>query len=63
MTVTWKVADGIYQHVDIMEKDKPNPFTLGKRLLIGEEVRTAPTLRLLVIVASVITLMWFHVVL
>jgi transcription elongation factor SPT6 len=38
MTITWKVSDGIYQHVDITEKDKPNPFTLGKRLLIGKEV-------------------------
>ena len=39
LTVTWKVTDGIYQHVDIIEKDKPDMFSLGRKLIIGEEVR------------------------
>ena len=38
LTLTWKVEDGIYQHVDIKELDKPNKFSLGKSLVIGREV-------------------------
>lgn len=38
LTVTWKVADGILQHIDIIEQGKENAFSLGKSLLInGEE--------------------------
>ena len=36
--MTWKVNDNIHQHIDILEKNKPNLFSLGKSLLIGEEV-------------------------
>jgi len=35
--VTWKVCDGIYQHVDIKEQGKENAFSLGQSLWIGEE--------------------------
>ncbi|GMT19975.1 hypothetical protein PFISCL1PPCAC_11272, partial [Pristionchus fissidentatus] len=35
LTVTWKVADGIYCHVDVVEQEKLNQFTLGKKLIIG----------------------------
>ncbi|GMR43278.1 hypothetical protein PMAYCL1PPCAC_13473 [Pristionchus mayeri] len=35
LTVTWKVSDGIYCHVDVAEHEKLNQFTLGKRLVIG----------------------------
>ena len=38
LTLTWKVEEGIYQHIDIKEQDKPNKFSLGKTLLIGNEV-------------------------
>ena len=38
LAVTWKVIDDIYQHVDIVEKDKPNPFSLGRKLVIDNEV-------------------------
>jgi len=38
LTLTWKVDEGIYQHVDIQEKDKPNKFSLGRSLVIGREV-------------------------
>lgn len=37
MTVTWKVTDNIYQHVDILEKNKKNAFSLGQSLWIDKE--------------------------
>ncbi len=37
LTVTWKVSDGICQHVDVLEQGKERPFSLGKSLFIGEE--------------------------
>ena len=37
LTVTWKVFDNIYQHIDITEKKKTNAFSLGQSLLIGPE--------------------------
>nr|CAI5827545.1 unnamed protein product [Callosobruchus analis] len=37
LTVTWKVADNIYQHIDIREEGKANAFSLGKSLWIGNE--------------------------
>uniref|UniRef100_A0A1I7XT04 Suppressor of Ty 6 homolog n=1 Tax=Heterorhabditis bacteriophora TaxID=37862 RepID=A0A1I7XT04_HETBA len=38
LTVTWKVAEGVVQNIDVEEKDKEQPFTLGKRLIIhGDE--------------------------
>lgn len=38
LTVTWKVAEGIYQHVDIREEGKENAFSLGHTLWINNEV-------------------------
>ena len=38
LTVTWKVDEGIHQHVDIREQGKPNPYSLGKSLWIGDDV-------------------------
>ena len=35
LAVTWKVADGIFQHIDVLELDKENEFSLGKTLRIG----------------------------
>uniref|UniRef100_A0A7M4G146 Transcription elongation factor SPT6 n=1 Tax=Crocodylus porosus TaxID=8502 RepID=A0A7M4G146_CROPO len=37
LTVTWKVNDGIYQHVDIREEGKENAFSLGSTLWINTE--------------------------
>lgn len=37
LTVTWKVADGIYQHIDVREEGKENAFSLGQSLWIGNE--------------------------
>ncbi|KRY89558.1 Transcription elongation factor SPT6 [Trichinella pseudospiralis] len=38
LTLTWKVCDGIYQHVSIREENKENSFSLGRSLIIGSEV-------------------------
>ncbi|KAK7964989.1 transcription factor atf1 [Apiospora saccharicola] len=40
LTITWKVADGVYQHLDVLELQKENDFTLGKKLLIGSKTYT-----------------------
>merc|ERR1719410_455411 len=37
LTVTWKVTDGIHQHIDVLEKNKVNAFSLGQSLWIGNE--------------------------
>jgi len=35
LAITWKVADGIYQHIDVLELQKDNEFSLGRVLRIG----------------------------
>ena len=35
--MTWKVTDGIHQHLDVLEKNKVNAFSLGQSLMIGNE--------------------------
>jgi transcription elongation factor SPT6 len=35
LAVTWKVADGVYQHIDVLELDKENEYSVGKILKIG----------------------------
>ena len=37
LTVTWKVAENVYQHIDIKEQGKINSFSLGSSLFIGNE--------------------------
>jgi transcription elongation factor SPT6 len=37
LTVTWKVSDGIYQHIDVREEGKSNAFSLGRSLWIATE--------------------------
>ena len=37
LTVTWKVSDGIYQHMDVREEGKENTFSLGATLWINSE--------------------------
>uniref|UniRef100_A0A336LY91 Transcription elongation factor SPT6 n=1 Tax=Culicoides sonorensis TaxID=179676 RepID=A0A336LY91_CULSO len=37
LTVTWKVADDVYQHIDVREEGKENAFSLGRSLWIGNE--------------------------
>ena len=38
MTASWKMHTDIINHVDILEQDKPNNYSLGKTLIIGDEV-------------------------
>ncbi|CAJ2502609.1 Uu.00g100030.m01.CDS01 [Anthostomella pinea] len=35
LTITWKVADGVYQHIDVLELGKESEFQVGKTLRIG----------------------------
>ncbi|CAG0916226.1 unnamed protein product, partial [Notodromas monacha] len=37
LTVTWKVAEGVLQHIDVLEDNKDNVLSLGKCLWIGQE--------------------------
>ncbi|XP_031559934.1 transcription elongation factor SPT6-like [Actinia tenebrosa] len=37
LTVTWKVEQGIYQHIDVREEGKENAFSLGRSLWIENE--------------------------
>ena len=37
LTVTWKVYENIYQHIDVREEGKANSFSLGQSLWIGNE--------------------------
>lgn len=38
LTITWKVADGIYQHIDVREEGKANAFSLGILFLFANKV-------------------------
>lgn len=35
LAVTWKISDNIYQHIDVLELDKENEFSVGRTLKIG----------------------------
>ncbi|KAH9819382.1 hypothetical protein Tdes44962_MAKER05220 [Teratosphaeria destructans] len=35
LAVTWKVAEGVYQHIDVLELDKENEFSVGRVLKVG----------------------------
>jgi transcription elongation factor SPT6 len=35
LTITWKVADNVFQHIDVLELDKENEFSVGRTLKIG----------------------------
>merc|ERR1719422_2095562 len=37
LTVTWKVYENIYSHIDVREENKANSFSLGQSLWIGNE--------------------------
>ncbi|GAV29275.1 hypothetical protein PMKS-002757 [Pichia membranifaciens] len=36
LTITWKVDNQLFQHIDIVEHDKPNEYSLGRILQVGE---------------------------
>lgn len=35
VSLTWKVAKGVFKHIDVLEKDKLNDWSLGRTLVIG----------------------------
>ncbi|KAH6899668.1 transcription elongation factor SPT6 [Thelonectria olida] len=35
LAITWKVADGVYQHIDVLEMQKETEFSVGKLLRVG----------------------------
>ena len=37
LTLSWKIDDNIYQHIDILEKNKPQQFSIGRSLWINNE--------------------------
>jgi len=37
LAVTWKVADNVFQHIDVLELDKENEFAVGKILKVGNK--------------------------
>ena len=37
ITITWKVYEGVYGHVDVLEDKKVNAFSIGKRLIVDGE--------------------------
>lgn len=37
LTITWKVADGVYQHIDVLELQKETEFSVGKVLRVGSK--------------------------
>ena len=36
LAITWKVADGVFQHIDVEEQQKPNEYTIGQVLRVSE---------------------------
>ncbi|RKP34508.1 SH2 domain-containing protein [Dimargaris cristalligena] len=37
IAITWKVCDGVYQHVDVKEEDKESDAAVGRRLRVSRE--------------------------
>jgi transcription elongation factor SPT6 len=35
LAVTWKIANDVYQHIDVVELDKENEFSVGRKLTIS----------------------------
>ncbi|KAF2119350.1 transcription elongation factor-like protein spt6 [Lophiotrema nucula] len=36
LAITWKVGENSYQHIDVLELDKPNEYSLGRQLRVGK---------------------------
>lgn len=36
LAITWKVADSVYQHIDVLELQKENEFSVGRLLRVGK---------------------------
>ncbi|TYJ56714.1 transcription elongation factor SPT6 [Cryptococcus floricola] len=37
IAVTWKVDEDVYQHIDVLEVDKPNEYSLGRILRVAQQ--------------------------
>ena len=37
LTLSWKIDENIFQHIDIVEKNKPHTYSIGKSLWINNE--------------------------
>ncbi|GAO48026.1 transcription elongation factor Spt6 [Saitoella complicata NRRL Y-17804] len=37
LVITWKIDENVYQHIDVLELEKDNEFSLGKILRIGNQ--------------------------
>ena len=35
LAVTWKVSENVFQHIDVLELDKENEFSVGRTLKVG----------------------------
>lgn len=55
LTVSWKITDGVYQHVDVLEEGKENQFSLGRSLQIGDDVRLS-TLSIVLLLIQFVTI-------
>ncbi|KAJ2719166.1 Transcription elongation factor spt6 [Coemansia sp. Benny D115] len=40
IAITWKVADGLFQHIDVVEKGKANAAALGTMFVVGDSTYT-----------------------
>ncbi|KAJ2158205.1 Transcription elongation factor spt6 [Coemansia sp. RSA 552] len=40
IAITWKVGDGLFQHIDVREEGKPNPAALGTSFIVGDMAYT-----------------------
>jgi transcription elongation factor SPT6 len=38
LAVTWKVSDGVFQHIDVLEMNKATEYSVGKQLRIGKQL-------------------------
>ena len=37
LTLSWKIDENIFQHIDVIEKNKPHPYSIGRSLWINSE--------------------------
>ncbi|KAI9501332.1 SH2 domain-containing protein [Coemansia spiralis] len=40
IAITWKVGEGLFQHIDVKEEDKPNDGALGGTFIVGDSAYT-----------------------
>ncbi|KAJ2891714.1 Transcription elongation factor spt6 [Coemansia aciculifera] len=40
IAITWKVAEGLFQHIDVLERNKPSDAALGLTFMVGDSAYT-----------------------